>query len=360
MTISTPTPDKFTGCLLGGAIGDALGEPIEFLTLAEIQTDYGKGGVIDYCNKDRKGIITDDTQMTLFTAEGLLQCNLHRKNAIGSIVNSIYRSYLRWYGTQGEISPLPEGIVVPQGGYLFQQPELFVQRSPGVTCLGALSSGKCGGFSGRYIINDSKGCGSIMRVAPVGLMYYKNPDFASLIGMLSGYITHGHMAAAYSAGVFAFIIAELIQGKPLRVAIEGVYENSSIVDSRAKEVWIALESALNAAEKGASPEILESLGGGWVADEALSIALYCALVHEDDFEKGVLLAVNHSGDSDSTGSLTGNLLGAIHGEKNLPKHLLENLELKNVVRQVATDLYTVSTTKRKYDPELVQRYTLVK
>jgi hypothetical protein len=83
--------------------------------------------------------------------------------------------------------------------------------------------------------------------------------------------------------------------------------------------------------------MVETLGGGWVAEEALAITLYCALVGAD-FRSSVLLAVNHSGDSDSTGSMVGNLLGAALGLEALPGEWLEGLQARSLVEQVAIDL----------------------
>jgi len=88
-----------------------------------------------------------------------------------------------------------------------------------------------------------------------------------------------------------------------------------------------------------SPETIEKMGGGWVGEEALEISLYCALVAEDDFEKGICLAVNHSGDSDSTGSITGNILGAMQGVSAIPNKWLNELELKDVIEEVGRDLF---------------------
>src|SRR5262249_55569046 len=85
---------------------------------------------------------------------------------------------------------------------------------------------------------------------------------------------------------------------------------------------------------------VEALGEAWVGDEALAIALYCALVAKS-FEHGVVLAVNHGGDSDSTGSLTGNLLGALHGDSVIPERWLRDLELREVIEEIAADLTAV-------------------
>ncbi len=88
-------------------------------------------------------------------------------------------------------------------------------------------------------------------------------------------------------------------------------------------------------------EAVESLGGGWVAEEALAIAVFCALKAQD-FAHGVLLAVNHSGDSDSTGAIAGNILGTLLGFEALPEALLSPLEQRAEIDQVARDLASVS------------------
>ena len=86
-------------------------------------------------------------------------------------------------------------------------------------------------------------------------------------------------------------------------------------------------------------DAIELIGGGWVGDEALAIALYCAVKYFDDFEKAMIAAVNHSGDSDSTGAITGNILGAALGYEALPDFYKKDLELHDVILAVADDLW---------------------
>ena len=86
------------------------------------------------------------------------------------------------------------------------------------------------------------------------------------------------------------------------------------------------------------PTAIAALGRGWVADEALSIGLFCALTAQS-FTHGVIQAVNHDGDSDSTGSIAGNLLGAMLGEQAIDPHWLDRLELRQVIMEIADDLY---------------------
>lgn len=256
----------FRGCLLGGAVGDALGAPVEFMADAEIRERFGPGGVTDLVAEDwPAGTITDDTQMSLFTAEALIRAlhDARRAETTLSIVGPARRAYLRWLSTQGE--PAPHAVL---DGWLVGVRGLHARRAPGGTCLSALRDGGRG--SRHAPANTSKGCGGVMRVAPVGLAL---PDRAFDAGCEAAAITHGHRTGWLAAGYLAQLVADVSRG-----------------------------AAPTAAD-------VEALGGGWIAEEALAIGLYCALVGRD-FAHGVLLAVNHGGDSDSTGAIAGNLPSA--------------------------------------------------
>lgn len=108
-----------------------------------------------------------------------------------------------------------------------------------------------------------------------------------------------------------------------------------------EETTAALRAAVDLAALGRpSAERVESLGAGWVAEEALAIAVYCVLVlpGAEDVAEALLLSVNHSGDSDSTGSVCGNLLGAHHGDVRLPAAWLARTEGRSVIAEIADDL----------------------
>jgi ADP-ribosylglycohydrolase len=85
-------------------------------------------------------------------------------------------------------------------------------------------------------------------------------------------------------------------------------------------------------------EAISQLGEGWIAEEALAISVFCAIKYQNDFKRGIIAAVNHDGDSDSTGSITGNLLGAYLGINGIPKEWQRVVELKDVIEQVSDDL----------------------
>jgi ADP-ribosylglycohydrolase len=191
---------------------------------------------------------------------------------------------------------------------------------------------ECG--SRQRSINDSKGCGGVMRIAPVGLVQEHPFDLAADIAA----ITHGHPTGYLAAATFAEVIASLYRGQSLASAVDEARKQLEEVESSAETVS-AVDSAIAAAEKlPATPEAVESLGAGWVAEEALAIALFCSL-KANDFASGVLLAVNHGGDSDSTGSLTGNLLGTLMGVESIPTEWVDNLEGHEIIEEVARDLW---------------------
>ena len=328
---------RVRGSLVGGALGDALGAPIEFDSLDGIRRRSGAEGLRFMARAyGRVGAITDDTQMTLFTAEGLLRAAAkERRDGSWSPLPSMERAYLRWLWTQGEEAREDQEWI--HSGWLFRQGFLHHRRAPGNTCLSALEHrASLGPTESRMldaVLNDSKGCGGVMRVAPIGLL--GREPYA--LGCAAAGLTHGHPAGTHSAGVFAEVLAELLEGATMEAAVSLVWARR-----RAEvhaDVRDAVDRALSMAASDTPPTAtqVEALGAGWVAEESLAIAIYCALVAEDA-EEGLILAVNHSGDSDSTGSLTGNLLGAAWGYRALPSTWIAQLEGAFVIDNLAQDL----------------------
>jgi ADP-ribosylglycohydrolase len=330
--------DRLLGSLLAGAVGDALGAPLEFIrSRQEIETRFGPGGPDGFVTGAAPaGSITDDTQMTLFTAEGIIRARTRaRLKGICHVPSVIRHAYHRWLFTQGErVEGAEPGDGWPDG-WLVQQRVLHARRAPGLTCVNALRRGGFG--TPREPLNDSKGCGGVMRMAPAGVLAFAGMDPFDE-GCAYAAITHGHPTGWLAAGAFATIVAELLQGRGLTPAVDAAVERLRR-HPKGTETRRAIDAAVEAAGRGGSAaERLETLGEGWVAEEALAISLYCALV-APDLRRGLRLAVNHGGDSDSTGSIAGNLLGAMHGVGAIPPDLLAGLEARDVVERVASDLH---------------------
>jgi len=314
--------DAVAGCLLGGAVGDALGAVVEFASLDEIRRRFGPAGLVDFPADG--GHITDDTQMTLFTAEGLIRARRrYDTRRIDYADVELWSAYRRWLATQGE------GKNGGDGGGLIDEPVLRHRRAPGNTCLSALI-GNEPGFVERPV-NNSKGCGGVMRVAPVGLVA-RDP---SGLGIASAALTHGHPSGYLAAGAAADVIARLRAGQELRPAVEAAAGSVSTWAGH-EETVAALRGARSLAEQEPvpTPEAVATLGQGWVAEEALAIAVYCALTGAT-FEAAVLAAINHSGDSDSTGAITGNLLGAAGGRSAVPEQWITAVAERAVVERMA-------------------------
>jgi ADP-ribosylglycohydrolase len=307
-----PMRERYQGCLLGGAVGDALGAPVEFLSRAKILRSFGPNGLTNMVPAYGKlGAITDDTQMTLFTAEGALRAYVRETlRGLCHVPSVLHRSYLRWLHTQGE--RLPESEQSFLDGWLIEQKELFARRAPGNTCIESLRSTS---EIGKPAQNNSKGCGGVMRTAPIGMLFHaltqSNPDARSEnyqhafdIGYDAAALTHGHPTGSLAAGVMSALIFNLLDGTDLPSSIEHAIPLLKARQSH-EEILDALDKAQGLNLSGAAPsDAIRKLGGGWIAEEALAIGVYCAL-KATNLENGIIMAVNHDGDSDSTGLIAG-------------------------------------------------------
>lgn len=345
-TASRTNLDRFHGCLLGGAVGDALGAPVEFMSRLEIVDRFGVRGITRYVHAyGGLGTITDDTQMTLFTAEGLLQGWLEGcRDGSTCLVEATRRAYLRWLLTQEGDDEAIKAACAPgatDGGWLLQHRELHSRRGPGATCLAALRETR---DTGAPVVNDRKGCGGVMRVAPAGLFFWRPEQAISFrpafeLGAELAGITHGHPTGQLSAGALAVLVLALVDGASLDQALaiaKGLLEQYPGHEETLQAMQHAETLAGCHIARG---EALATLGKGWVAEEALAIAIYSALSARA-FEDGIVLAVNHDGDSDSTGAIAGHLLGALHGVDAIPAEWLEPLELREVITGMADELHS--------------------
>lgn len=309
---------KYQGCLLGFTIGDALGAPVEFLRLQEIKKRYGKDGITDFheWRGFKPGSYTDDTQMSLATAVGCIRAYQRwRERGICHPASVVYRRYLDWLESQND----PDQ-----------------RRGPGNTCLSALQSGKMGTVEEK--INDSKGCGGVMRTAPVGLAFPSNRVFQE--GVEYAAITHGHPSGYLTAGFLSGMISYIIEGKTLAEAIDLCIGQLIKYDGYSETLEkIELAQKLSVSQKSIK-ESIQTIGEGWVGEEALAISIYCSLKFSDNWGRGTLAAVNHSGDSDSTGSITGAILGTLLGVESIPEKWVRDVEDSDRIKKIADDMFS--------------------
>ncbi|MGK0721011.1 ADP-ribosylglycohydrolase family protein [Leucobacter sp. W1478] len=346
---------RVRGCLLGGAIGDALGGPVEFWNTQRILEVCGEKGVTEFLpeivdGEARHGLITDDTQMTLFTVEGLIRAGVRTDRGIGLTVAVTHHAYDRWLDTQ--LMREPDGS---KDGWLIDEKWLYARRAPGNTCMSALMDARGGERRipqyGGPADNDSKGCGGVMRSAPFGLLPPRSDEalgwqFDS--AALATSFTHGHPTAQLASGALAVLLGAIILGQELGEAADKMMQHLQSREHH-EETTRVLQKAIAEAKEPPSIAVVESLGGGWVADEALAIAVYAALQYPEpeNILKALSLAVTHSGDSDSTGAICGNILGALHGEAALPPQLVFEVEGRGTILQLADDLVYEFTRGRE-------------
>lgn len=304
---------KIKGLLYGLAIGDAIGYGIEFMSFEKIQKDFGTVNryVVTNTNAYKEGIFSDDTQMSISTISAILKSdNLNRETIVKNLINE----YEDWYLGQNDARN---------------------RRHPGQTCLTALKQrlmDKTTHLDYSVKINESKGCGGIMRVAPIGLLPLPIDDIIN-IAIDCAYITHNHPLGYYSSGFFAAIIKFLTLGMSLEESILKTIEYfKPFNDESIKQQLIPLVIKAISLSKNNDSDIdnINLLGEGWVAEETLAIAVYCSLRYKQDYLSGVVASINHSGDSDSTGCLTGAILGYINGYENIPNQLIKKLEKHDI------------------------------
>lgn len=388
--------DLVRGSLIGGAAGDALGYPVEFDSYSHIVQKYGKPGITEYELTHNVAEISDDTQMTLFTANGMLM-GLTRgyMRGVGNTPEFyVEYAYQDWYDTQTKTYESVMSEDSHRHTWLSAVPELYSRRAPGNTCMTAIHEMT----KGRTPQNNSKGCGGVMRVAPYGL-------YCACHGVLYGIeridvaggeiarLTHKHPLGWISAIVLTHILYRIVNGR----GFEGLDKASAVkrladIVNEALELLPHLkvthpvseptwddkkplgdvfhndverqrelvERALFLANNDQSDiENIRRLGEGWVGEETLAIAIYAVARHIDSFEDTLIAAVNHDGDSDSTGAVAGNIIGAIVGYDAIPDKFKEHLELHDVILAIADDLHQgciIGDHDRMDTPEKQQWY----
>lgn len=322
--------EKYNDIILAGAIGDAFGYLVEFDDLLSIKNKYGEEGIkLEQFENLTNWVVSDDTQMTLFCWD-VVNIFINKKEVNSEEINrNIYLNYLDWQKTQFYLELKPKTK-------LGQYKELWAKRAPGMTCLQALGSNKLGTI--EKPINNSKGCGGIMRTAPISFLNLPLEQIFDL-GCLQAAITHGHENGYLSSGFFAGLLKELTNGKELNQAIK----NNILILKRYNKHESILNYIQNIQDKIKNPsiykeeEISDFIGEGWVGEEALGVALY-TFAKGRNFKEVIELATNHQGDSDSTASLACQLYAAQNGLPQEIKNQINKLDIVKVFNYLSQNL----------------------
>jgi ADP-ribosylglycohydrolase len=294
---------KLRGYLFGTACADALGRPVEHLTLEQIKKKYGEKGILEL---PPNSPWTDDTQLLLVLARALLR------------------------GAELELPELMSNIAEELVLWL-DEPDL----GAGATTRGAALNLKDGTPWSKSGIS-SKTCGSLMRAGILGFVYQNNPQKLVKVALVSGKITHSHPVAeaASIAGAYA-----------VKLALDGVEPGEmfepllKVTQGISQEFTHALESSYNTAYSGIGDEDgLNKLGQGWYADETFAMAYFCILRYPNDYKKAVQTAVNITGDSDSVASVAGGILGVRLGIEAIPVFWTEALKEKEMLERMVGPL----------------------
>ncbi|MFH1421125.1 MAG: ADP-ribosylglycohydrolase family protein [Planctomycetota bacterium] len=318
-SFSDSRKDKFSGCVLGLAIGDALGFPAEFLDIHQIYHKFGPEGVTDFFSSryHPQGTFTDDTQMSLAIANALITVGnreLIQRASVEIIMTEISNEFVKWAFS-------PEN-----------------NRAPGRTCMTGCGNLKEGIPWRESGVAGSKGCGSAMRSTPIGLVFHNNHAKLKEVGIASSITTHGHPCALAGSVATAYLVALAVNNEPPEKYIDKLCEFTADISDE----FVAKISYVPNCLAMESEEAFQILGNAWVAEEAVADALYCFLRSPTDYKKTVLTAANSNGDSDSIACIAGAISGAYNGIASIPQKWIEEIEKSSHLKEIAEELFRLT------------------
>lgn len=302
---------KVRGLILGLALGDALGWPVEFLEWRHIAQEYGPAGIQE---PPDPAVFADDTQMTAALAEGLLE--VQPEADLDTTMASVARRFIDW--SHDPRTPL---------------------TAPGGTCLQGVRALELGRPWRTAGVAESKGCGACMRVAPVAVLWQQDEAGLRRMALAQGWLTHRHPASDAACVAGAYLVKLALDGWPPGEWLDRTRAFTTGMAAELDAAVARLAAALDWPDRASAVAHIGPLrGGGWIAEEAVAMALFCALRHPDDFCAAARLGANISGDSDSVAAIAGGLVGARVGEAGLPAAWLAHLEDRGALINLADQL----------------------
>ena len=307
---------RYEGCMLGLAIGDALGWPVEFLQLSEIHARFGPGGITDLhaAGKHPRGTVTDDTQMSLALARAILSYGVKPED---EFVTESARQFVRWAESDEN------------------------DRAPGQTCMSACRALELDPSWRAPGHNDSKGCGTAMRAAPIGLAWNGDEDQIIRRATMTSELTHGHPCATAGSVATALLVSWALEDLPPDHMFDRLVERTRPISNEFVQKIKQVPTVL-LAEPAAAYQVL---GGAWTAEEAIACALYAFMRSPRDYRQTVITAVNMDGDSDSVGCIAGAISGAFNGVQAIPESWRQDVEHRDELIEVARNLHAFSAAR---------------
>jgi ADP-ribosylglycohydrolase len=255
--------------------------------------------------------------MTIAIAEALATAG---EKDVETIMGFVENQFIQWYDS-------PEN-----------------NRAPGNTCLRGVSRLKGGVNWAESGEARSKGSGSVMRIAPVGYLYQHDTKKLNDVAHATGISTHGHPTAVAASVGGAYAIKLVLDGVPPKRLIYKLHEYISGIT---EEFDKAIEKITYCLGWKDEEKALDYLGKGWVAEEALALALYCFLKYPDDYEKTVLRSANTEGDSDTIACIAGGISGAYLGFRAIRQDWVKRIEKSDYLNDLAIRL---AEKKREISP----------
>ena len=335
----------YRGCLLGMAVGDAMGYTVDNRSLAEIQEDYGPHGLLGYDLVNGYADVTSYTQLAAFTCNGLL-FGLTRGQMTGKMapfIKYIALSHCEWAASQRAWGR-------PNRNYcwLGRKEEICRRHCMETRMLDTLS--RSNPTTLETPSNNYNGPYSLTAAIGVGLFFHEdrmNQEEVDRLGAEAVALTCGSPTAFLSGAVLTHLMSSLLRRprmplkKAVLEAVEAMKEQFGHQYSQAYDLATLIRHAVTFSEAHGirASEIMERIGCDNAA-KVLAGAVYACLVSQDDFDRAMIVAVNHSGRSAAVGAITGAILGIRLGEEALPDFYIECLEPAEVLRELADDLYT--------------------
>ncbi len=348
------------GCVLGLAVGDAMGAGVDSRTLAQIREDYGPDGLLGYDLANGFAEVSSYTQVTAFALNGLL-VGLAKGNQKGPFLPSVSMALKEWARSQY----FPRETE-SRSCWLCHESHMRRRRAMDARTLDALTRDVTG--TPEKPANSSSGAGTLPAAVAAGLLFDPRRMEAGEVGRLGAEIvalTHGAPGAFLSGAVLAYAVAGILQDRESTLEVQFLNAADAVATQFASFPEAAvlqkkLKAAVAAAKIGTDAcEKMERLGCV-EAEDVLAGAMFAALASGEDFDRAMIIAINHSGKSAAVGALTGALLGARLGVEALPGFYLDCLDAGPVLRELTADFVSCAPGKaarKLFDDDWDRKYT---